>query len=125
MSRVRRLTKEEVDIYDVVDPKLAARVRVVDIPFIPGGYSGITLGPFVCLADPQPTTGTSTLLAHELVHVQQWHDQGLAGFSWSYLRSFVVGMRNHRSWRKAYWDIPHEIEARANAEHWAIRQNRA
>ena len=71
MSRFRSLTPHEQQTYDVVDPQLAARVRVVDIPFIPGGYSGITLGRFVCLADPQPTTGTSTLLAHELVHVQQ------------------------------------------------------
>ncbi len=122
-SRVRRLTDHELDVYDVVDRELAAKVRVVDIPLVPGGFAGITLGRFVCLAEPQPTTGTSTLLAHELVHVQQWHDEGIPKFLWAYLRSFTSGLRTHRSWNQAYRHIPHEVAARAAADHWAQRQN--
>ncbi len=125
MSRVRALTAHEQETYDVVDPGLAAKVRVIDIPFIPGGYAGITLGRFVCLADPQPTTGTSTLLAHELVHVQQWHDQGAPTFLWTYLASFMRGLRSYRSWRHAYRQIPQEVDARQAANNWAQRQNLA
>lgn len=123
MSRFRSLTSHEQQTYDVVDKRLAARVRIVDIPFIPGGYSGMTLGRFICLADPQPTTGTSTLLAHELVHVQQWHDQGAPTFLWTYLTSFVSGLKTHKAWRKAYSQIPQEIEARQAANNWAQRHN--
>lgn len=123
MSRVRPLTTHEQHTYDVLDPQLAAKVRVVDIPFIPGGYSGMTLGRFICLADPQPTTGTSTLLAHELVHVQQWHDQGAPTFLRTYLASFIGGLKTHKAWRKAYSQIPQEIDARQQANNWAQRQN--
>lgn len=122
-GRIRGLTEHEQRVYDVVDTALAAKVRVVDIPFIPGGYSGMTLWNWICLADPQPTTGTSTLLAHELVHVQQWHDQGAVTFSWTYLSAFVRGLRIHRSWKQAYRQIPQEVEARQSASNWAQRQN--
>lgn len=124
MSRVRHLTAHEQEVYDVVDKKLAAKVLVIDIPMIPGGYSGMTLGRFICLADPQPTTGTSTLLAHELVHVQQFYEQGPLRFLWTYLRAFFGGLRTHRGWNQAYRNIPQEVEARSAANHWAQRQNR-
>ncbi len=120
-DRVRALTPHEIEAYDLISPDLLRTVRVVDIPFVPGGFAGITLGRWVCLADPQPTTGESSLLAHELVHVRQWSEQGVVRFSANYLWSFARGLREHRNWDAAYRAIPAEVEARAEAIEWLRR----
>lgn len=123
-KRVRRLTAGEVEAYDVLDASLARRVRVVDIPLIPGGFSGMTLGRWICLADQQPTNGESSLLAHELVHVRQWSEQGLVRFGFTYVRDFARGLVKQRNWHAAYRAIPAEVEARAEATDW-VRRKRA
>ncbi len=123
-KRVRRLTSGEIEAYDVLEPSLAATVRVVDIPLIPGGFAGITLGRWVCLADQQPTNGESSLLAHELVHVRQWREQGVLRFGVAYLGAFGRGLVRERNWNAAYRAIPAEVEARAEATEW-VRRKRA
>lgn len=120
-ARVRRLTNAEIAAYDHIDPRLALRVRLVDLPYIPGGYTGITLGRWVGLAEIQSDDGTSTLIAHELVHVRQWQEQGVLGFSTRYIGAFLRGLVRHRRWRTAYLEIPAETEARAEALSWKRR----
>ncbi len=117
-ERIRPLTSHEIDAYDLIAPELAATVRVVDIPFVPGGFAGITLGRWVCLAHQQPTNGESSLLAHELVHVRQWDEQGVVKFGAAYLSSFAKGLIKLRNWNAAYRAIPAEVEARAEALEW-------
>ena len=55
------------------------------------------------------------LLVHELVHVRQWHDLGVARFLWRYLTAYLRGRRDGLGHRDAYLAIPLEVEARETA----------
>jgi len=117
--RIRRLTTTEIDAYDHLPPELAKRVWLIEIGYLPGRYLGMTLGRFILLADMVPPTDGDLLLAHELVHVRQWSELGLVGFSYRYLRDFLAGIRRHRRWHQAYSEIEAEVEARRVADAWA------
>jgi len=63
---------------------------------------------------------SKNLLAHELVHVIQYSNQGIRRFLTSYISYFWREFRerkkwNARTWYEAYLLIPHEIEARETA----------
>ena len=118
----RPLNAIELDAYDLVPRELAARARIHRVPGLPGGYAGMTLGSRILLARDEPADGTSTLLAHELVHVRQWADQGIVRFSVSYVTSFARGLWRHRRWRPAYLDVEAEIEAREDTSRWLHRR---
>ncbi|MFV0524299.1 MAG: hypothetical protein ACK5RL_07375 [Acidimicrobiales bacterium] len=120
--RFRRLSADEIGRYDVLPAQLAVRVRVIRVPRPPGPFVGITLGRFVLLARDVPVDAPSGLLAHELVHVRQWHELGVVGYLWGYLGDFGRQVRRHRSWLRAYRDIRAEREARHIASAWADRQ---
>lgn len=117
-GRIRRLTNEEIKAYDVLPPELARRVWLIRIWSLPGPYVGMSLGRFVLLTRSVPPDGTSHLLAHELVHVRQWAELGVAGFAYRYLGEFVRGLRSHRRWQPAYREIGAEVEARRLADLW-------
>ncbi len=119
----RRLTEIEVEAYDHVDPSLVRRVRIIRIPFIPGGFTGMTLGTWILIAHPVPADGSSTLMAHELVHVRQWAQTGRFRFARSYLSSFVQELRVERAWKAAYWLIEAEREARSETDQWRQRRS--
>jgi len=121
----RPLNDIELDAYDVLPRELARRVRVHQVRGIPGGYAGMTLGRHVLLARAIEADGTSALLAHELVHVRQWADQGLVGFSTRYLSSFGRNFSRHRRWSPAYNDVDAEREARQETTDWLRRRARA
>lgn len=117
----RRLTSIELERYDVLPRALAERVWVYEIPALPGSYVGLTIGRHVLLATDVPDDGSSELLAHELVHVRQWWEQGLTGFGRRYVWSFGRSLTATRSWSASYRAIPAEAEARAVAREWAVR----
>ena len=94
---------------------------MIRVPTLLGNYTGMSLGRFVLLARPVPADGKSMLLAHELVHVRQWSELGIAGFLIRYLLDFARGLRSHRRWQHAYRDIRAEIEARQVAAEWYRR----
>lgn len=102
---------------------LAARVRLVRIPNLLGPYDGITLGVIVLLTKDVPADGWSRLIAHELVHVRQWSDQGVIRFAWTYLTQFVIGLARTRNWQQAYRQIEAEVEARGITDDWQRRRN--
>lgn len=57
------------------------------------------------------------LMAHELVHVLQYQQQGFFGFLRKYVSDFWRLFKqkekwNLKSWFESYRDLPHEIEAR-------------
>lgn len=120
----RRLTPAEIESYDMITVDLARRVRIIEIPALPGQYVGMTLGRHVLLAKQVPSDGSSTLLAHELVHVRQWAELGVVGFSSRYLLSFLAGIRAKRRWMAAYRSIEAEQEARQETTDWLRRQTR-
>ncbi|MEM7325091.1 MAG: hypothetical protein AAF531_18525 [Actinomycetota bacterium] len=120
----RRLSEVEIESYDLCPEPIARRVRVIRIPLIPGGYAGMTLGRTVLLAKDVARDGTSSLMAHELVHARQWTDQGLFRFAWAYTSSFTRNFYTLRSWNKAYHQIDAELEAKQETADWLIRQAR-
>lgn len=61
------------------------------------------------------------LLAHEVAHVIQFQQLGLVGFLAKYLKDYFVilgqkGSLHSAARTEAYWEIPHEIEARDAAK---------
>lgn len=114
----RRLNRVELDSYTHIPRALAERVRVHEVSALPGSYVGITLGRHVVLATDVPDDGTSLLMAHELVHVRQWYEQGAVGFLRRYLFGFLRTLPTTRSWNASYRMIPAETEARVRADRW-------
>lgn len=114
----RPLNTVELDSYRLLPLALAKRARVYEIPALPGSYVGVTLGRHVFLATEVVDDGESLLLAHELVHVRQWHEQGVIGFGRRYIWAFLRSMPRTRSWNASYLAIPDEVEARAAADQW-------
>ncbi len=117
----RSLNRAELIAYDVIPEQLARKVRVVAIPGLPGRYAAITLGKMIFVARDIAQDGTSELLAHELVHVGQWTNDGIVRFVRNYLSHFATGLREHRSWHEAYRSILAEVEARSEASDWCKR----
>ena len=116
---MRRLTPAEIAGYDLVSPELARRARVQKVPVLTPGVDGMTLGRVVLLLRDDDRSGQRALLAHELVHVQQYAELGVARFLWRYLREYGSNLWRLRSHRQAYEAISFEAEARAEAARWA------
>jgi hypothetical protein len=119
MPDVRALTEPELSGYDHVPGSDALRARIGIVPFLAPRADGMTLGRFVLLR--RGHADDDELLAHELVHVRQWREHGVAGFLARYLAAYVRGLVRLRSHRRAYLAIPLEAEARREAAAWAAR----
>ena len=119
---MRRLEESELNAYDLIDRSLAERVRIVKVPFLAPGAGGMTIGTFVFLRSDVDRSGGRELLAHELVHVRQFHELGAVRFLFRYLRDYLVRLRRLRRHRAAYLSIPTEVEARAEAAAWKARR---
>ena len=115
---MRRLEGPELDAYDLIERELAERVRIVRVPFLAPGASGMTIGRFVLLRSDEDRSGGRELLAHELVHVRQYEELGVPRFLLHYLRDYFRGLRRLRKHRAAYLAIPTEAEARSEAAQW-------
>jgi hypothetical protein len=117
--RIRRLNEVELDAYTLVPRWVAARAVLIRVPVLPPGATGMTSGRFVFLKRDEPTDGTSTLIAHELVHVRQFVEMGRLRFGLRYLSSYLRNLLRLRSHRQAYLQIPQEVEAYTMARAWA------
>jgi len=118
----RRLNAAELASYTHIRPDVAARARIKTLRWMPGSFQGITLGRYIYLTTPELDDGSSRLLAHELVHVQQYADIGVLGFYLRYLTYFARALRVERRWMPAYRVIPAEVEARALTTQWVRRR---
>ncbi|HEY8547468.1 MAG TPA: DUF4157 domain-containing protein [Acidimicrobiales bacterium] len=73
------------------------------------GAAATTLGPLILMRERG--VGNERLLRHELEHVRQWREWGVAGFLVRYLGAYLLWRwRGYPHWG-AYRRIPFEIEA--------------
>ncbi len=115
---MRRLTPREIARYDLVPADIARRARVQKVPVLSPGMHGMTLGRVILVLRDDDPSGRRTLLAHELVHVEQYAQLGTTRFLWRYLGEYARNLWRLRSHRRAYLAISFEAEARAAAEGW-------
>lgn len=115
---MRRLTAQEIARYDLVPPEISRRARVQKVPFLAPGTHGMTVGRLILVLRDDDQTGRRVLLAHELVHVEQYRQIGVARFLWRYVGEYARNLMRLRSHRQAYRVISFEAEARAAAECW-------
>jgi hypothetical protein len=73
------------------------------------GAAATTLGRLI-LMRPR-AVGDARLLRHELCHVRQWREHGVAGFLARYLGAYLRTRLRRYPHRAAYRRIPFEIEA--------------
>ena len=110
------LSSADVELFDHVPSELVRRVRTVEVPFLTPGADAMTLGHTVLFR--RGHGGNRQLLAHELVHVQQWDRLGVGGFLFRYLSAYVRNLARLRRHRAAYLAIPLEEDARERARRW-------
>jgi hypothetical protein len=115
----RALSAAEVAHFDLVAPSTARRARLAVVPLLPPGSSGMTLGRWVLLRPGHERR--HALIAHELVHVEQWRDDGPLRFLRDYLSAYVRARRRGDAHRAAYLAIPAEEQARDRTERWSSR----
>lgn len=118
----RRLNLTELSSYDVLPDEILKNVKVIKMPRISKTFTGITLGKYIFLSKKLEYDGKSLLIAHELVHVRQWHELGVIGFLWKYLSEFFKGLIKEKNWMKAYNKISLEQEAQLIANLWQERK---
>jgi hypothetical protein len=76
---------------------------------VPPGADAITLGRLVIVR--RRAAGSERLLRHELVHVRQWRELGVARFLVRYVGAYLRWrLRGYGHWA-AYRRIPLEVEA--------------
>lgn len=119
MVKARCLNELELAAYDVLPRALAERARIFRVPMLAPGTSGMTIGRFVFVTSDEVRDGTRKLLAHELVHVRQWHELGVYRFLVRYLASYARQLVRLRKHRKAYRAISLEVEAYDLADEWS------
>ena len=77
--------------------------------------------PWAVYLDPQLLAGDvhrlGGLIVHELVHLRQWRQLGVARFLWRYLGDYWRARRRGFSHRQAYLAISLEEEARQVSGH--------
>ena len=85
----------------------------------------MTVGRLILVLDDDDRSGQRVLLAHELVHVEQYDRLGKARFLWRYAREYARNLRRLRSHRQAYEAISFEANAREATARWAERHAHA
>lgn len=85
------------------------RARIIPVLWLPGGTAAMTLGRWILV---RRGAFEKRLLAHELVHVMQWRQLGIARFLFVYLRAYFRGRLHGLGHWDAYREIPLEVEAR-------------
>ena len=108
-----RLSPEAQVRFAHVDAVDTARVRVVVVPVLTPGIVAMTLGRWILVRRGHETD--VGLLAHELVHVEQWRVHGAVGFLRTYLGDYLRARRAGLGHWAAYRAIAFEAEARVRS----------
>jgi hypothetical protein len=73
--------------------------------------------PYVVYVRPRtytrPRSEIARLVIHEMIHVNQWREEGYLRFARRYLGDYLRGRLRGKSHRDAYLAIGYEVEARA------------
>ena len=93
----------------------AQRVRQIVVPVLTPGIVAMTVGHFVFLR--RGNEADVGLLAHELVHVQQWRELGAPRFLYRYVGAYIRNRASGLGHWEAYRAIPFEAEARTRSGH--------
>lgn len=112
----RPLNADEQLVYDHVEREVVARSRIILVSWLPAKSSGMCLNRLILIKRGRETD--PMLIAHELVHSQQWVDFGLVGFLRRYLWDYAKGFLSERNHRDAYRGLRFEKAARAKAAEW-------
>ncbi len=91
------------------------RARLIVVPVLTPGIVAMTVGRFVFLR--RRHEAEVGLLAHELVHVQQWRELGAPRFLYRYVGAYFRGRASGLGHWDAYRAIPFEAEARTRSGH--------
>ncbi len=118
-QRRRSLDLDEIHAFTHVGDEVLSKVRLIRTNLLPPAADGMTLGRFVLLRGDHIQRKHSTLLAHEMVHVRQFAELGVVRFFSQYLGAYFKNLWTYRNHRRAYLEIPLEIEARREAAEWA------
>ncbi len=99
--------------FDHVPAVDVQRARLVAVRRWLPGVAATTLGRWIIIRSDR--LDDQALLAHELVHVQQWREWGVAPFLVRYLLDYARGRVRGWSHQRAYEAIRFEDEARRRA----------
>lgn len=91
--------------------------------FVPKGYDGITLYPFVFLNNEQQKRN-KVLLNHEQIHITQQKELLVLFFYLWYVIEFFIRLQVCKNWSIAYKNISFEQEAYANHSNLMYIQKR-
>lgn len=83
--------------------------------FVPKGYSGITLFPFILLKSKESKSDL-ILLNHEQIHLKQQLEMLIIPFFLWYGLEFCIRLMHKRNWQHAYRSISLEQEAYSKQE---------
>ena len=87
----------------------ADEVRIVEVPFMKPGSDAFATGRIVFIQSD--SADDPDLLAHELVHVCQWEEQGFT-FLWDYTAEYTENLVETGDANEAYLELSFEQEAR-------------
>ena len=87
----------------------ADEVRIVEVPFMKPGSDAFATGRIVFIQGD--SADDPDLLAHELVHVCQWEEQGIT-FLWDYTAEYTENLVETGDANEAYLELSFEQEAR-------------
>lgn len=88
---------------------------MIVVPVLTPGVAAMTIGRVVLVR--RGHEHDLGLLAHELVHVQQWRELGVIRFLRQYLADYLRGRRAGLSHWDAYGAIRLEVDARTRSGH--------
>lgn len=118
LPRRRQLTEGERSSFTHIDPSILDKVRLVRTNLLPPAADGMTIGPWVFLRGERISQERTELLAHELVHAQQFVRMGSRRFVATYVAEYLKNLFKMRNHRAAYLAISLEEEARRRAAEW-------
>lgn len=97
--------------------------RMISVNGITFGRKVLIMPALVSLNQKNQKKLPDDLIVHEIMHVIQYSEQGFLKFLYQYLKSYWDNLRKIGEWnfaarRRAYLDIPFEIEAREAADEY-------
>ena len=113
--RAQRLSLEAQRAFTHVPERDRERARVLVVAWLTPGVAAMTIDRFVLVRRGHESS--VGLLAHELVHVQQWRESGPTRFLARYLCEYFANRWQGMSHWAAYAAISAEVEARARSGH--------